>query len=285
MNSENNKEKATSDPLLSVVMATYNNGKYLYESIESVLSQTYARFEFIIINDGSYDNSESIIQEFAKKDKRIIYIKNAVNLGQSEARNKAIKVAKGNFIVIVDSDDICPPDRFEKQVRYFRKNPDTDILGSSYCLFLNASPEQCKAVVSADSSDIHDGKPPVHNPTCMMKRSLFADYGYYDSNYDHAEDVELWFRWFSQGVRFENMPEVLYKKRLHAGSVSVFMLKRQVYLMFKINLIALIKYHIRFNARGYRRVLEQFLYLVYLFFGLNKIYVKGNKPITNADGQ
>lgn len=269
-----NKVITKTSPLLSVVMAVYNGEKHLHESIDSVLLQTYSRFELIIVNDGSTDESEYIIREYAEKDKRIIYLKNDLNLGQSKTRNKAINIAKGEYIVIVDSDDICLPDRFEKQIMFFEKNPNVDVLGSDYCLFSGSLKDDCRMVVSANAGDIYNGKPPVHNPTCMIKRSIFYSYGFYDPAYDNAEDAELWFRWFSQDVYFDNISEVLYKKRNHSGSVSISNIRPQVYLMLKINLIAIFKYRIRFTMYGYLRMLEQLFYLIYLLLGLNVIYKK-----------
>lgn len=263
------------DPLLSVVMAVYNSERYLRKSIESVLAQTYRNFEFIIVNDGSADASESIIKDYAARDNRITYLKNEKNSGQSETRNKAIKSAKGEYVVVVDSDDICLPNRFEEQVSFFKNNSNVDVLGTSYCLFFDDMEDECEMVVSADSNDLRNGTPPVHNPTCMIKRKTFVDYGYYDAMYDNAEDYELWLRWFSQGARFENMQKVLYKKRTHVGSVSILNIKCQIYLMLKVDFRAMFRYHIRFTARGYAHILEQFLYLVYLSLGLNRIYARG----------
>lgn len=261
------------NPLVSIVMAVYNTDKYLKESIESILSQTYSNFEFIIINDASSDKSESIIRNYAKKDVRIIYLENKVNSKQSKTRNIAINKANGKYIAIVDSDDVCLHDRIEKQVYFLNKNPDVDVLGSSYCLFYNNINES-NGVVSASMNDLYDGKPPVHNPTCMIKKEIFDKYGYYDSKYDNAEDVEMWFRWFSQGVRFDNIPEVLYKKRIHSGCVSVGRIKHQIFLLLKINITAIVKYHMKFTRKGYLYVLEQFLYLIYLLLRLDRIYVK-----------
>ncbi|MFZ2187710.1 MAG: glycosyltransferase [Candidatus Moraniibacteriota bacterium] len=267
-------------PLLSIVMAVYNSGEYLRESIESVLSQTYTHFEFIIVNDDSSDGSEGIIREYAAKDKRVVYLKNDANLRQSETRNKAIRLAKGEMIAIVDSDDICVVDRFERQVNFFNENPDTDVLGTDYCIFFNDTVKECDSVVSANADDIYDAKPPVHNPTCLMKKNVFMQYGYYDSKYDNAEDVELWFRWFSQGVRFANLHEVLYKKRTHEGSVSISKIMDQIYLMLKVDMIAIFRNHIRFTRKGYLHVLEQLFYLVYLFLKLDRLYVR-NKVVHN----
>lgn len=262
-------------PLVSVVMANYNNARFLPEAIESVLAQTYRNFEFFIVDDGSTDNSSEVIKTYLEKDSRIHYIQNERNLGQSETRNKAIRLAQGEYVAIVDSDDICLPNRLEVQINFLRKNLGIDVLGSSYCLFFNNREDECETKVSADVHDLQDGTPPVHNPTCMIKRKTFIDHAYYDSGYDNAEDYELWLRWFSEGVRFENMSEVLYKKRTHSGSVSISKIKRQIYLMLKINLKAVFRYRVRFTTQGYIHILEQFLYLVYLVLGLNRIYAKG----------
>jgi hypothetical protein len=110
----------------------------------------------------------------------------------------------------------------------------------------------------------------------MMKRSIFSTYGFFNSKYDDAEDYELWSRWFSQGVKFHNVPEVLYKKRIHEGCVSLSKIKHQIFLMLKINLIALFKYQRQFTRAGYFRTLEQFLRLVYLILRLDKIFRRSN---------
>ena len=261
---------------VSVVMATYNAEKYLRESIQSVLSQTHEDFELIIVNDNSSDASDEIIRQFAKEDERILHLTNDRNLRQSGARNKAIKTAQGVFIVIVDSDDICLPDRFERQLNYFSEHPECDVLGSSYCIFFGSTVDECTSVITANIDDIYDGKPMVHNPTCMIKRATFLTHGYFNSKYDDAEDYELWSRWFSEGVIFDNILEVLYKKRIHEGCVSLLKIKHQIYLMLKINLIALFKYRRRFTKAGYSRMLAQLIRLIYLSLHLDVIFRGSN---------
>ena len=257
---------------VSVVMATYNSEKYLPESIQSVLAQTHAHFELIIVNDNSSDGSDAIIEKFAKDDDRIVHISNDRNLRQSGARNKAIKISRGEFIVIVDSDDICLPNRLERQLSYFSEHPDCDVLGSYYSNFFGSKVDECKSVVTANTEDIYDGKPMVHNPTCMIKRTIFHTHGFFNSKYDDAEDYELYSRWFSKGVNFDNLTEVLYTKRIHENCVSLSNIEHQIYLMLKINLIALFKYRRRFTKAGYFRMLEQLLRFIYLSLHLDKIF-------------
>ncbi|MDA1169095.1 MAG: glycosyltransferase [bacterium] len=261
-------------PLVSVVMPVYNGQKYLAEAIESVLNQTYSIFEFIIVDDGSSDKSKMIIEKHERSDSRIQYIGLKRNGGISNALNIGIKAAKGEYVARMDCDDIIPPERFLKQVAYFQKHfTDVDVLGTYFCLFQNGLIDVCREV-PAYAGDVYNGKPPVHHPTCMIKRRTFLDHGYYNSKFNNAEDVELWFRWFSQGVKFHNIPQVLYRKRIHEGSVSISKMSHQIYLLLRINIIAISKYRMRFSAKGYLRILEQTLYLVYLFLRLDRFYVR-----------
>ena len=115
-------------PLCSVVMSVYNGEEYLKEAIDSILQQSYVNFEFIIIDDASTDNSHEIIQSY--NDSRIIIIKNNENLFLARSLNKGIKIAKGDYIVRMDADDISMPNRLEKQVEYMEGNPNIGISGT-----------------------------------------------------------------------------------------------------------------------------------------------------------
>ncbi len=112
-----------SKPLVSVVMPVYNGEKFVAEAIESILNQTYTDWELIIVNDGSTDNTESVIKKFTQ-DKRIRYYKHNKNLGQSYAYNKGFFLAKGKYIAIQDSDDISLPHRLEREVEVLEKHPE-----------------------------------------------------------------------------------------------------------------------------------------------------------------
>ncbi len=101
---------------ISIILSTYNGSRYIRESIESVLSQSYKNFEFIIINDCSSDRTEEIILQYQKKDKRIIYIKNETNLKLTESLNKWIRASKWEYIARIDDDDIWLKNKLEKQV-------------------------------------------------------------------------------------------------------------------------------------------------------------------------
>lgn len=271
------RENADSKPpTLSVVMAVFNGEKYLAEAIESVLNQTYGDFEFLIVNDGSTDDTEKIIRDYEERDSRIIYIKNESNLKQSRSWNRAIGISKGQLIIRMDADDICLPDRFERQYQYMMMHLDVGVLGSRYYIF---SDDRNQKIESQKSFDITDGQPPVHHPTCCIRRNLFQKFGGYDSRYDNAEDAELWYRFYSKGTNFVNLEDYLLLYRVHGGNVSIKKMKKQIYLQFKINLLAIFKYGITFSLRGYLRLLEQISYFLYLSLGLDKIYRKENTSL------
>lgn len=256
-------------PLVSVVMAVFNGEKYLSRAIKSVLSQTFSNFELIIVNDGSTDNTENIINRYLINEERIIYIKNKINLGQSKTRNIAIKNARGKYILIADSDDINIKKRIETQYNFMKLHSEIDVLGSDYYIFNQNT--KIKKYIHVPNNNIENAKPPVHNPTCMIRKICFNKWGYFDSAFDNAEDTELYYRWFKMGANFYNLNQALYIYRiLHGNNVSSTRIKNQVKLMLKINIIGIIKYRIRFSIKGYLYILEQFLYLVYLYLGLNK---------------
>lgn len=111
------------DPyLVSIITPTYNCGKFIAETIGSVLSQTYSKWEMIISDDCSTDNTKEIITPYFEKDSRIKYICNEKNSGAAITRNNALKVAKGRWIAFLDSDDLWAPDKLEKQVRFMEEN-------------------------------------------------------------------------------------------------------------------------------------------------------------------
>lgn len=119
------------EPLVSVNMTAYNVEKYIAESIESILMQTYQNWELIIINDGSSDNTLQIAQNYAQNDKRIKVYDNVQNEGIVYSRNRAVHYSQGKYIAVLDSDDIALSQRLTKQVQFLEHNPDYGLVGSN----------------------------------------------------------------------------------------------------------------------------------------------------------
>ena len=120
---------------VSVLVPFYNSEAYIRQCIDSILNQTFTDFELVLLNDGSTDKSEEIVQSY--NDKRIKYYKNERNLGIPISHNKLMDLAQGEYLALVDSDNICLPERLQKQVEFLDNHPDVTVVGSWGELFNN----------------------------------------------------------------------------------------------------------------------------------------------------
>ena len=218
--------------VISVVMPAYNSEKYIGEAIESILNQTFTDFEFIILNDGSTDNTAKIVKEYAKKDKRIRFVDNKKNQGLVAVLNQGLDLAKGTYIARMDSDDISLPTRFEKQIEYMNAHPECGVLGTYFMVFGSSNgvtkhPERIKVFNLLNEQH-------VGHPTVMMRKSVIDKYDFkYDKNYNYCEDFELWSRMVFV-TEIHNIPEILLKYRWHGSNVSVEHAKKQRDLTDKV---------------------------------------------------
>jgi glycosyltransferase involved in cell wall biosynthesis len=209
--------KIINKPKVSVIMAFYNVERFIEEAIQSVLNQSFTDFEFIIINDCSPDKSFEIAQKYAKKDSRIILINNEKNLGCAEARNVGLNIAKGEYVAIFDSDDVCMPDRLAVQVDYLEKNPDVFLVGGSF-YYINEKGGVIDKVILDINSDSTRLKLPkencIHNPTVM-----FRDLNYrYRDKFVPAEDYDLWLRMLTDDKKMVVISNILIKYRIQINS-------------------------------------------------------------------
>lgn len=202
-------------PKISVIMPVYNaKEEYLREAIDSILSQTYNDFEFIIVNDGSTNNSEEVILSF--KDKRIKYVKKE-NGGVASALNRGLDEANGEYIARMDSDDISLPERFEKQINFLEKHPDISILGTAFEIFGKEN-FTISHIENPKILDFYQGCF-VGHPTVMFRK---FDFNKYDLKYNpdyKCEDYELWSR-AVKSLKIYNLPEVLFRYRSHTNNIS-----------------------------------------------------------------
>lgn len=208
-------------PKLSVIMSVYNSEKYLKESIESVLQQTFSDFEFIIIDDASTDNSLNILKEFQKKDNRIIIIKNKYNLKICDSLNKWLKIAKAELIARMDGDDICFLDRFQKQVSFLEKNKNIWVLWWQIEIIDEKSKKiwEKKYPVKNLKKQIFFRNPFLHS-SVIIRRKCFDDFWFYDNEFLYSEDLELWIR-FWQKYDFSNLNDFILKYRISSESSTI----------------------------------------------------------------
>lgn len=208
------------NPKISVVMPVYNGGKYLAVAIKSILDQTISDFELIIVNDGSSDNSESIIHSF--NDKRINYFVNDGNKGLIYSLNKGISLAKGEFIARMDADDICDKSRFQKQIGEFEKDLNLVVCGSFIKTIENNKEEFVSHMPVSHAqiiSSIFFTCPFAHPAVMMRKEALLKLDVVYREDYPHSEDYDLWSRLVFLG-NCKNIPEYLLNYRIHSNQVS-----------------------------------------------------------------
>jgi glycosyltransferase involved in cell wall biosynthesis len=199
-------------------MPVYNAASYVATALESILNQTYREFEFLIIDDGSSDQSAQIIRSY--DDPRIRFYANEQNLGLVSTLNKGLDLARGEYIARMDADDISLPNRLERQVAFMDSNPDMGACGTWVETFGESvdvwrypiAPEDVRAHLLFHNALAH--------PAACFRRQAFIEKGLrYDEQYSHAEDLQLWQR-ASEFFPIANIAEVLLKYNIHPKSIS-----------------------------------------------------------------
>ena len=195
------------EPLISVAMAVFNNAATLRVAVRSVLAQTEPRWELLLIDDGSADDTARIMEEF--RDPRIRAVADGRRLGHGARLNQAIDLARGRTIARMDGDDVCYPERLARQAAYLEAHPEIDLLGCGALVFRNDGEPKGLFPVALRHEDICR-KPwagfHLSHPTWMGRAEWFRRYRY--GSWYRAEDQDLLLRSFSES-RFACLPEVL----------------------------------------------------------------------------
>lgn len=208
----------TNNPMISVIMPVYNGERFIRETIESVLHQTFQNFEFIIINDGSVDSTQQIISSY--DDKRIVLLNMPSNQGVSNARNIGTDSARGEFIAFCDADDLYDPSRLQIQLDFLTSNPAVDVCGSYFIVLENGQEKLIEHPITDQGIKEHffTGNC-IGQPSVMGKSAAFRQYKY-NPELQASEDYDLWARMATGGFVFANVPLPLVKYRLHPGQAS-----------------------------------------------------------------
>ena len=213
-------------PKVTVLMSVYNSERYLREAIESILNQTFEDFDFLIINDGSTDESRKIIRLY--DDARVRLIDNEGNIGLTLSLNKGIALAQGEYLARMDADDVSLPERLETQVKFLNSHPDTALVGSAALIIDSAS-----HLLETAYRDISDRLLPtqlfwenclVHS-SVMGRTSVFQEFQY-PEQYAVAQDYWLWTQ-IAQKYPIANLAEPLLCSRRHSDSVTLMHSSRQ----------------------------------------------------------
>ncbi len=211
-------------PLVSVIMGVYNAKEALLsKAINSILSQTYQNFEFIICNDASTNGTSEWLAQFARKDKRIRILHNETNLRLAGTLNRCIFEARGQFLARQDDDDISDPTRLEKQVAFLMAHPNIDFVGSNCSLYNTHDGVFGQRTMTARplKKDFLFNSPFIHGSLMFRSSCLNDDIHYLESKWTkRTEDYEMFMRMYSMGKLGANIQENLYcyhygKKQRH----------------------------------------------------------------------
>jgi glycosyltransferase involved in cell wall biosynthesis len=206
---------------VSIILTVYNGEKFLREAIDSILNQMYQEFELIIIDDGSTDSTLQIINSYS--DSRIRLIENGQNRGQSYSRNLGIKKSKGEYIAIMDADDIAYKERIQKQLDYLINN-DADIC-FTWADLIDSEGTVMDIKKTTENNNLLRAKLlfecPLIHPTAFWRKSTFIQNDlWYDEKCTYAQDYELWSRAIRH-VKFAVLGESLLKFRFrNEASIS-----------------------------------------------------------------
>jgi glycosyltransferase involved in cell wall biosynthesis len=207
------------NPLVSVIIPTYNYGRFVAEAVESALAQTYRTIEVIVVDDGSTDGTQAVLSRFAG---RIRYLFQE-NRGLSAARNRGIGAARGEFLGFLDADDLWDPTKIAKQVTLIERSPQ---VGAVYCehiqLHVPSGETKLRRCLPELRGDIHRALlelKGIGTPSCVLiRRACFDKVGLFDEELRSVEDWEMWVR-VSRHFEFDYVPEPLVTYRVHGQNL------------------------------------------------------------------
>ncbi len=208
-------------PLVSVLMCVHNAGPYLAAAVDSILTQTFADFEFVLIDDGSTDESSRLLQEYAARDRRIQLHRQA-NMGLTRSLNRGLDLVRGQYVARMDADDVSQPNRFERQVEFLQQNPEVGVCGTWVELIGTSSGKVWKYPTEPDdvAAAMLFFPPPLAHPTVMMRAAALTRHGLrYDPSFPRGQDFDLWSR-CACFFPLANLAEPLLQYRVHAEQVT-----------------------------------------------------------------
>ncbi|MFZ2150101.1 MAG: glycosyltransferase [Minisyncoccia bacterium] len=197
-------------PVVSIILPVYNGADRLKETVASVISQSYAGWEMLVIDDGSADNTNEAVGDFVKKDSRVKYIRNEVNLGIQKTLNKGLREAKGEYIARIDDDDIwIDKDKLKRQVEFLEDNKDYVLLGTGAVILDEEGKELTRFLMPKKDSEIRSkilGQNCFLHSSVMFRKSFAFRVGGYNETVNtlHIEDYDLWLKLGTVG-QFANL--------------------------------------------------------------------------------
>lgn len=204
-----------STPLISCIVPVYNGERFLSEALDSVLGQTYRPLEVLLSDDGSTDGTPKIAARYSKQ---IRYLRHA-NAGPAAARNRGLELAEGDFVALLDADDLWHPEKLQRQMDQFQEIPDLDICVTCFQNFWTS--EMAEAEKHQHNHPLLKPWPGYAVPTMLARRYVFTDkVGLYDEQVRHGENTEWFLRAAEQNVHIELLRDVLVRRRLYDNNFT-----------------------------------------------------------------
>lgn len=209
-------------PTVSVLMPVYNAQQYVAEAVESILTQTFSDFEFIIIDDGSTDASLKILEAYAAKDERLC-LSSRSNKGLTPTMNEMLGFAEGEFIAIIENDDVAVPERLARQVEFLQCRPDVICVSGAHELIDEKGRLLTRLELPEHNDQIQQlalaGHGSICHPGVMIRRAPLIKIGGYNKTMRMAHDLDLWLRLGEVGA-LANLKDTVVKYRLRTDSIS-----------------------------------------------------------------
>jgi len=201
-------------------MSVFNNENYVAEAIDSILSQTFSNLEFIIVDDGSFDDTPQILDLYRDKDPRVIVYKNDKNIGLIGSLNLGFKKTQGSYVARMDADDISHPNRLERQLSFLSKHPEVQVVGTWLQIIDGPVWESPTGHENISSRLCFESA--LYHPTVMFRYQHDNKYRFiYDEKRQAAEDYDLWVRLvIDDKYKVDNIPEPLLERRIHGDSIG-----------------------------------------------------------------
>ena len=215
-------------PLVSVVMPSYNKKRFVEETIHSVAGQTYPNWELIIVDDCSTDGTYECLQRLAAADSRIRLYRNEENLGAAKTRNRCLDLASGDYVALLDSDDLWLPEKLERQM-LVAKETAADIIYCSYSIIGESGEQVCPDFIVPESTSFEAflTRSVISCSTAVLTREVAEKYRF-DPGYYH-EDLALWFQMLQDGCTARGDRAVLARYRMAEGAKSANKIKTAMF--------------------------------------------------------
>jgi glycosyltransferase involved in cell wall biosynthesis len=217
-------------PKVSIVMCVWNGAMHLRESIDSILTQTFRDFEFVVVNDASTDETAQILNEYAQRDARIKILTNEKNIGLTKSLNRGIRASHGIYIARIDAGDTSESTRFAQQVQFLDEHPDYGLVGAWTHVIDDNSQIIGDMKYPTDTvslkKDLIKYNPFVHS-SVMMRRDILEKTGLYDESWKYAQDYELFLR-ISTHAHIANIGTYLVSYRMSPVSITSDKNKEQI---------------------------------------------------------